>query len=214
MAEDLESSGHADEDGREGDGLDEATGAGAMPADPVTQLLARWGDGDAGAMEQLLPLVYEELRKLARGYLRRERPGHTLESGALVHEAYVRLIGQRNVHWQNRSHFYGIAAQAMRRLLVDHARRHRFQKRGGGARAVTLDDALGLGVEKDLDVLELDDALKRLAETDPDKSRLVELRFFGGLSHPEIAEVMGVSLSTVERQWRLARARLYQALKA
>lgn len=200
--------------GTEGKGPGGMREASPEPADAVTQLLAQWGGGDAQAMEELLPMVYEELRKLARGYLRKERPGHTLESGALVHEAYVRLIGQREVRWQNRSHFYGIAAQAMRRLLVDHARRHRFQKRGGGVRAVTLDDALGLGVERDLDVLELDDALKRLAETDPEKSRLVELRFFGGLSHPEIAEVMGVSLSTVERQWRLARARLYQALKA
>ncbi len=181
--------------------------------DQVTRLLERWGDGDVEAMDDLLPLVYDELRKLARGYLRKERPGHTLESGALVNEAYFRLVGQREVQWQNRSHFYGIAAQIMRRLLVDHARRHRFQKRGGGARAVTLDDALVPEDEKTVDVLELDDALKRLAETDPEKSRLVELRFFGGLSHAEIAEVLGVSLSTVERQWRLARARLYQALK-
>ena len=185
----------------------------------VTLLLERFAGGEEGAMEELLPLVYEELRKLARGYLRKEHAGHTLESGALVHEAYLRLIDQKRVRWQSRSHFYAIAAQTMRRLLIDHARRHRYQKRGGGVRAVTFDDALDPGgavaggAGNAIDILELDDALKRLAATDPDKSRLVELRFFGGLSHPEIAEVMGVSTSTVERQWRLTRAWLYRALK-
>ncbi len=159
-----------------------------------------------------MPLVYEELRGLAKRYMVRERQGHTLETSALVHEAYVKLIDQARVQWSNRTHFYAIAAQTMRRILVDHARSHKYQKRGGGAPKVELDEALQLGTEQPPDLVALDDALKRLAAADPQQSQLVELRFFGGLSHPEIAEVLGVSLSTVERKWRLARAWLYQAL--
>ena len=179
----------------------------------VTRLLQRWSDGEERAMEELLPLVYDELRILARSYLRKERQGHTLETSALVHEAYVRLIDANQVAWQGRSHFYGIAAQTMRRILVDHARSHLYQKRGGGAPKVALDEALQLGTERPEDLVALDDALNQLAENDAHKARIVEMRFFGGLSHPEIAEIMGVSLSTIERQWRVARAWLYQALE-
>jgi RNA polymerase sigma factor (TIGR02999 family) len=179
----------------------------------VTTLLHRWADGEAQAMEALMPLVYEELRGIARRYLRREREGHTLETAALVHEAYFRLVDQERVQWGGRSHFYAMAAQSMRRILVDHARAHRYQKRGGGAPKVSLEEAFHLGAERPVDVVALDDALQQLATEDPDKARLVELRFFGGLSHSEIAEVMQVSLSTVERSWRMARAWLYRALK-
>ncbi|MCP3963440.1 MAG: sigma-70 family RNA polymerase sigma factor [bacterium] len=182
--------------------------------DHVTRLLQRWGEGEQEAMEALMPLVYGELRRLARRYLSRERPGHTLESAALVHEAYVKLIDQHRVQWRNRTHFYAIAAQTMRRILVDHARSHGYQKRGGGVRPVVLDEELKIGGEQPPDLVALDDAMKSLAEVDPEKSRLVELRFFGGLSHDEVAEVLGVSTSTAERQWRLARAWLYRALKA
>ena len=178
----------------------------------VTQLLQRWGDGEQQAFDQLLPLVYGELRGLARRYLRRERHGHTLETSALVHEAYVRMIGQQKVEWRNRAHFFAISAQMMRRILVDHARAHLYQKRGGGAQKVSLDEALHVGAEPSESLLAVDDALERLAEQDPEKARLVEMRFFGGLTHPEIAEVLDVSLSTVERQWRVARAWLYSAL--
>ncbi|MCP4660818.1 MAG: sigma-70 family RNA polymerase sigma factor [bacterium] len=178
----------------------------------VTQLLQRLTEGEQEAMQELMPLVYDEMRRMARRYLRSERPDHTLETSALVHEAYLKLTDQSRVQWRNRAHFYGIAAQTMRRILVDHARSHGYQKRGGDAQKVSLDEALHFDAERAPDLVALDDALKRLAETDPQKSQLVELRFFGGLSHPEIAEVLGVSTSTVERQWRLARAWLYRAL--
>ena len=178
----------------------------------VTRLLQRWGDGDKQAMEALMPLVYDELRSLAKRYLVRERQGHTLETSALVHEAYVKLVGQADVRWSNRSHFYAIAAQTMRRILVDHARSHKYEKRGGGAPKVQLDEALQLGTEQPPDLIALDEALQRLAVADAQQSQLVELRFFGGFTHPEIAEVLGVSLTTVERKWRLARAWLYQTL--
>jgi RNA polymerase sigma factor (TIGR02999 family) len=179
----------------------------------ITVLLRRWGDGEQEAMEALMPLIYGELRTIARRYLRREREGHTLETSALVHEAYFRLVDQERVHWGGRSHFYAIAAQSMRRILVDHARRHRYQKRGGGTLPVPLDEAFHLGDQRPVDLVALDDALQELASEDPTKAQLVELRFFGGLSHPEIAEVMEVSLSTVERSWRLARAWLFRALR-
>lgn len=179
----------------------------------VTQLLQRWSGGEEAAVEELLPLVYEELRGLARHYLRRERAGHTLETSALVHEAYVRLIDGSKVEWKGRSHFYGIAATTMRRILVDHARSHLYQKRGGGAAKVSLDEAYQLGTERPEDLVALDETLNQLAENDVQKARIVEMRFFGGLSHAEIAEVLGVSVSTVERQWRVARAWLYQALE-
>jgi len=172
----------------------------------VTELLERWSEGEETAFEELLPLVYEELRGLARHYLRKERAGHTLETSALVHEAYVRLIDGNKVEWKGRSHFYGIAANTMRRILVDHARSRLYQKRGGGMAKVSLDEAYQLGSERQEDLVALDEALNLLAENDVQKAKIVEMRFFGGLSHPEIAEVLGVSLSTVERQWRVARA--------
>jgi RNA polymerase sigma factor (TIGR02999 family) len=180
----------------------------------VTELLERWGGGEETAAEELLPLVYEELRGLARNYLRKERAGHTLETSALVHEAYVRLTDGSKVEWKGRSHFYGIASNTMRRILVDHARSHLYQKRGGGAAKVSLDEAYQLGTERPKDLVALDEALNLLAENDGKKAQIVEMRFFGGLSQPEIAEVLGVSLSTVERQWRVARAWLYQFLES
>ena len=179
---------------------------------PVTQLLQRWSEGKRDALEELMPMVYDELRLLAQRYLRRERDGHTLETSALVNEAYMKLLGQNRVAWQGRSHFYAIAAQTMRRILVDHARSHSYQKRGGEARKLPLDEALQVAAERPPDLVALDQALDRLAEVDVERAHLVELRFFGGLTHPEIAEVLGVSLSTVERQWRLARAWLYRQL--
>jgi RNA polymerase sigma factor (TIGR02999 family) len=178
----------------------------------VTQLLKSWSGGDQAALDQLMPMVYKELQRLAHGYLRRERPDHTLETAALVHEAYVKLVDAQQIQWQGRAHFLAIAARLMRQILVDHARGHSSRKRGGGAARLSLDEARFVAGGTTVDVLALDEALRRLADTDARKSRLVELRFFGGLSHEEIAEVLGISLSTVERQWRLSRAWLYAAL--
>ncbi len=180
----------------------------------VTELLKRWSVGENEAQGPLLDLVYDELRRLAKRYLNRERRGHLLETKALVHEAYLRLVDQDRVEWANRSHFYAVASQTMRRILVDHARRRSHQKRGGDAERVSLEEALLVVDEIPTDLVALDDALHALAETDPEKSRLVEMRFFGGLSHGEIAEVMEVSISTVDRHWRLAKAWLYQALRS
>ncbi len=172
----------------------------------VTQLLLKWGDGDREALENLLPLVYRELHQLASRYLRRERSDHTLQATALVHEAYLKLIDQREVKWQNRAHFFGVAAQAMRRILVDHARGRGAAARGGGAQRVALDEALIVSDERTAEVVALDEALTRLAEIAPRKSRLVELRFFGGLSIEEAAEVLGVSPGTVMREWTFTKA--------
>ncbi len=178
----------------------------------LTQLLAAWGDGDRAALEKLTPLVYEELRRLAHQYMSHERPGHTLQTSALVNEAYLRLIDQKDVHWQNRAHFFGIAAQMMRRILVDHARQRRYAKRGGDARQVPLDEAMIVSEERAADVVALDEALNSLAEFDPRKSQIVELRFFGGLSIEETAEVLKVSPGTVMREWTLAKAWLKRAV--
>ena len=175
----------------------------------VTGLLIRLTDGDDGALGELLPLVYAELRRLAAGYLRRERPGHTLQPTALVNEAYLRLVDQTQVRWQNRAHFLGVAAQMMRRILVDHARGQRAEKRGGEIQKLSLDENIDVSGERAADLVALDEALERLAELDPQKSRIVELRFFGGLSVEETAEVIGVSAPTVKRQWRMAKAWLY-----
>lgn len=175
----------------------------------VTRLLIRLTDGDDGALGELLPLVYAELRRLAASYLRRERPDHTLQPTALVHEAYLRLVDQTQARWQNRAHFLGVAAQMMRRILVDHARGHRAEKRGGDFQILSLDENIDVSGERAADLVALDEALKRLAELDPQKSRVVELRFFGGLSVEETAEVLGVSAPTVKRQWRMAKAWLY-----
>ena len=175
----------------------------------VTRLLIRLTDGDDGALGDLLPLVYGELRRLAAGYLRHERAGHTLQPTALVHEAYLRLVDQSQVRWQNRAHFLGVAAQMMRRILVDHARGQQAEKRGGDFQKLSLDENIDVSGERASDLVALDEALERLAELDPQKSRVVELRFFGGLSVEETAEVLGVSAPTVKRQWRMAKAWLY-----
>jgi RNA polymerase sigma factor (TIGR02999 family) len=178
----------------------------------VTGLLVNWSNGDQHALEQLVPLVYGELRRLAQAYLRRERPDHTLQSTALVHEAFLRLVNQRSVHWKNRAHFFGIAAQLIRRILVDHARAHQADKRGAGAFKLSLDEAIGVARKQDLDLVALDDALHKLARLDPQQGRIVELRFFTGLSIEETAEVIGVSPATVKREWSTARAWLYRDL--
>jgi RNA polymerase sigma factor (TIGR02999 family) len=182
-----------------------------LPKD-VTQLLIDWSDGKREALDKLLPLVYDELRQLAERYLRRERKDHTLQATALVHEAYLKLIDQRSVHWQNRAHFFGVAAQAMRRILVDHARGHQAVKRGSGDIKISLDENLLVSDERAAELVALDDAMNALAEIDPQKSQIVELRFFGGLSIEETAEVLGIGTATVIRQWRMAKAWLYQAV--
>jgi RNA polymerase sigma-70 factor, ECF subfamily len=176
------------------------------PAPGVTKLLLAWGGGDDAALHELLPLVHEELHRLARRYMYGERAGHTLQTTALVNEAYLRLIDSRRVCWQNRAHFFAISAQLMRRILVDFARSRRYQKRGGGAQKVTFDEALIMSPPRGRDVILLDDALNALAATDARKSRVVELRFFGGLTVEETAEVLKVSPDTVLRDWRLAKA--------
>ena len=184
----------------------------AIPPSEVTALLQQWSTGREDVLDQLLPAIYDELRRLASSYLRRERQDHTLQTTALVHEAFLKLVDQHAVRWQNRAHFFGIAAQAMRRILVDHARAHRAGKRGDGQRAVPLDDAI-LGEVPNIDVLALDEALTRLAALDPQQSRVVELRFFGGLTMEETAEVMRISPATVGREWALAKAWLYAELQ-
>ena len=172
----------------------------------ITQLLIEWNNGRSGALQDLLPLVYGELRRLAAQRLRRERPDHTLQPTALVHEAYIRLVDQRRVRWQNRAHFYGVAAQVMRRILVDRARARGADKRGAGWQRVTLVGDKTPNGSRDVDVLALDDALQRLAALDPQQERIVELRYFGGLTLDETAEVIGISTATVKREWAIARA--------
>jgi RNA polymerase sigma-70 factor, ECF subfamily len=179
----------------------------------VTELLRAWRDGDDGALEQLLPLVEAELRRLARGYMGRERRGHTLQTTALVNEAFLRLTDARRVRWHDRAHFLGISARLMRRVLVDHARARGYLKRGGGAQRVTLHEGLITSPDPALDVVALDRALEALANVDARKSRIVELRFFGGLSLEETAEVVHVSTDTVKRDWRLAKLWLLRELE-
>ncbi len=178
----------------------------------VTQLLVDWSNGDQAALDKLLPLVNAELRQLARRYMRRESPGHTLQTSALVNEAYLRLIDQKNVRWQNRAHFFGIAAQLMRRILIDHARKAHYAKRGGGALRVSLDEAAAVTEARAAELLAVDEALEKLTAMDARKGRIVELRFFGGLTEEETAEVIGVSLPTVQREWRAAKAWLRRML--
>ncbi len=178
----------------------------------VTRLLVAWGNGDQAALDELLPLVYQELHRLAARQLGRERGGHTLQTTALVHEAYLRLIDQKETQWRNRAHFFAIAAQMMRRILVDHARARHYQKRGGGAQQAPLDEALEVSAERAAEVVALDDALTALARFDERKSKLVELRFFGGLSIEETAEVLGVSPGTVKRDWTLAKTWLQREM--
>ncbi len=185
-----------------------------MVATDVTKLLREWSEGDSAARDELMPLVYHELHRRASAYLRRERRDHTLQPTALIHEAYLRLIKQDRAAWQNRAQFFGVASEIMRRILVDHARGGRMAKRSGRWVRVTLDERVAEGRPPDIDVLALDEALGRLSEFDPRKSRIAELRFFGGLSLEETGHVLGISVATVERDWQAARAWLFAALKA
>jgi RNA polymerase sigma factor (TIGR02999 family) len=182
-------------------------------SNPVTDLLVRWREGDREALDSLMPLVYVELRRLAHHYLQRERSDHTLQSTALVHEAFLRLAGQNQPQWQNRAHFFGIAAHVMRQILVEYARAHSAVKRGGvHSCKVTLEEALDLPQRIDVDVIALDGALNRLSELDPQQSRIVELRFFAGLTIEDTSEVMGISPATVKRDWTSARAWLHREI--
>ena len=179
----------------------------------VTQLLERWCRGDQSALDELTSLVYNELRHVADAYLRRERPDHTLQATALINEAYLRLIGQKQADWQGRKHFYGIAARLMRQVLVEHARKHKAEKRGGGRVNVTLEHFEEVAGAPDVDILAVHQALERLASFDEQQARIVELRFFGGLSIEEAAETLGVGHATIEREWAMARAWLRNELK-
>jgi RNA polymerase sigma-70 factor, ECF subfamily len=178
----------------------------------VTQLLLDWSNGNQAALDKLMPLVDRELHRLAHQYMRRENPGHTLQTTALVNEAYLKLVDQKQVHWKNRAHFFALAAELMRRILVDRARRRQSAKRGGGAYKISLDEAMIVSPKRGADLIALDEVLNRLAAIDPRKSKVVELRFFGGLSVDETAEALGVSAVTVMREWRMAKAWLYNAL--
>lgn len=184
----------------------------SIPPRGVSELLERWRGGDAGALDSLIPLLYGELRKLARAYLRRERPDHTLQSAALVHEAYVRLAGDPSLNCQNRAHFFGVAARLMREILVDHARSRAAAKRGAGVSDLTLNEALSIPEQQSVDLLLLDDALWRLSLLDERQSRIVELRFFGGLSIEDTSEALGISPATVSREWTTARVWLRHEL--
>jgi RNA polymerase sigma factor (TIGR02999 family) len=178
----------------------------------ITQLLIAWADGDESALEKLAPLVHSELHRLAHHYMDRERPGHILQTSALVNEAYIRLVDWKNVRWQNRAHFFAVSAQMMRRILVDFARNQQYVKRGGGALQVSLGEAEALPIDRGADFVALDEALVALAELDQRKSQVVEMRFFGGLSVKEIAEVLKVSEETVMRDWRLSKVWLMREL--
>ena len=182
------------------------------PTHEVTQLLIQWSNGDKAALDKLLPLIHEELRRLAHHYMSRERPGHTLQTTALVDEAYIRLVNRKGVHWQNRAHFFAIAAQSMRSILVDHARGLAYAKRGGGAAKIELDEGMIVSKERAAEVVALDEALLELAKIDPKQSRVVELRFFGGLTIEETAEVLSLSPATIKREWTTAKAWLYHEL--
>jgi RNA polymerase sigma-70 factor, ECF subfamily len=184
------------------------------PPDGITELLIDWGQGDQLALEKLMPLVYDELRRLANNYLRREPAGHTLQPTALVNEAYLKLVGQRKVNWQNRAHFFAISAKLMRRILVDHARQRQAVKRGGSdQQRLSITSAETIVKQPAIDLLALNEALDELAQMDPQQGRIVELRFFGGLSIEETAEVLSISHATVERDWKLARAWLRRQLE-
>lgn len=178
----------------------------------VTQLLLDWGNGDKAALDKLVPVVYQELRRLAAYYMRRERPGHTLQTSALVNEAYMRLVDYSQMRWQSRAHFFAVAAQAMRRILVEHARKRHFAKRGGGAVKVSFDEAAIVSQEQAADLVALDDALTSLEAMDERKARIVELRYIGGLNIEETAEVLSISPATVQREWRAAKAWLYREI--
>jgi RNA polymerase sigma factor (TIGR02999 family) len=182
------------------------------PTVSISRLLQAWGRGDLQARDDLVPLIYQDLRRRAAAYLRRERADHTLQPTALVHEAYLRLLGQQRVVWQNRAHFFGIAAQMMRRILVDHAREHQAKKRPGAALKVALDDRIGASEPRDCELLVIDQALTELARIDPRQVQIVELRYFGGLSEREVAVALSVSRATVTREWQTARAWLYRRM--
>ena len=184
----------------------------ASDSDNVTRLLLDWGDGNQQVLEALVPLIYKELRNLAHNFMYRERLGHTLQTTALVHEAYLKLIDQNDARWQNRAHFFAIAAQAMRRILIDSARKHAAAKRGGPQAELSLDEVADIALEPDINLLKLDEALNELAKIDPRQSRIVELRYFGGLTIEETAEVISVSPATVKREWMMARAWLHQEI--
>ena len=181
----------------------------------ITQLLQKWGDGDQSALDELMPVVYDELRRQASRLLRKERQGHTLQTTALIHEAYIKMIGQGDVDWQNRSHFFAIASQAMRRILVDHARSRHREKRGGPAENLPLDDALYIGTpEKRTDLVALDEALSRLEKIDARQAKIVELKYFSGLTNDEAANVLNISSTTVRSDWTMAKAWLHQQLSS
>jgi RNA polymerase sigma factor (TIGR02999 family) len=181
-------------------------------AGKITELLRAWSGGDERALAKLVPLVYDDLRQLARRSLRREQPGHTLQPTALVHEAYARLLDQNRVEWRNRTHFFAVAAQTMRRVLVDHARKRKASRRGGGDLRLSLDEALAAGHDRDVDLVSLDHALRGLTAIDAVQGRIVELRYFGGLTIEEAAEVLSISPATVKRDWTVARAWLYREM--
>jgi len=185
--------------------------SGRAANDQVGELLRAWTDGDASALERLTPIVYEELHRLARSYMRGERPGHSLQTTALVNEAYMRLVSYERMRWQNRAHFFAVSAQVMRRILVDNARRHNL-KRGGGVQHVSLEEAVPVGGNRAADLVALDDAMHTLAQLDPRKAQVVEMRFFGGLNVDETADVLKVSPATVMRDWSTAKAWLYREL--
>ena len=185
-----------------------------MQSEGITQLLVDWGKGDQAALEKLMPLVYDELRRLASNYLRRERATHTLQPTALVNEAYLKLVDQRDAKWQNRAHFFGISAQLMRRILVDHARQHQAAKRGGSnQQRLSITSAERFAKQPEVDLLALNEALEELTQMDLQQAQIVELKFFGGLSINETAEVLGIGHATVERDWKMARAWLRRQLE-
>jgi len=190
---------------------DGVTGPGPGAGDQVCELLRAWSDGDASALERLTPIVYRELHRLARRYMKGERPGHSLQTTALVNEAYLRLVGYERMQWQDRAHFLAVSAQLMRRILVEHARRHNL-KRGAGVPHVSLEEAALVGADRAADLVALDDAMNTLAQLDPRKAHVVEMRFFGGLNVEETAEVLKVSAATVMRDWSTAKAWLYREL--
>lgn len=183
-----------------------------LTADNLTALLVEWREGDQAALDRLMPLVYDQLRRIAHRYVRRERDGHTLQTSALVNEAYLRLADQK-VIWQNRAHFFAVTARVMRHILIDHARRRRYAKHGGEARQVPLEEASAMSLERAAELIALEEALAELTNLDQRKSQVVELRYFGGLSLEETAEVLQISLMTVRRDWRAAKAWLYRRLK-
>ena len=185
----------------------------AVSSGEVSQLLIAWGNGEQAALNKLIPLVYQELHRMAARHMRHERPGHTLQTSGLVNEAYLKLVDQKNVQWQNRAHFFGVASQLMRRILVDHARKHTRLKRGGIGENLSLDETAIISRDRAAEFLVLDEALGRLSEIDPVKSRIVEMKFFGGLSFEEVAEVEKVSTRTIRREWRKAKAWLHQEMQ-